>query len=307
MLKDDEQNILKALLKSPEKMGGICFTLAMRGEDQKIILYKREHQPCYGELRKYKKIHDAEATQPENRPGDLNHPFPEGTPEALSIGLSDWRNYEWLDGKQVTTSLVPKNQKFFDYILSDESPFVKGFGGAKNIVWNKKKFGFVLLDLSVDPTVLVNLLKYMQTIHHRRDGDLHKTSFDDLVELGLTNQEAFLATYLCNFTHDYPGPKLDEVYDYVFPLKADLQRIFDQNPVDLTGGTLRDRFDYSRKNLHKIFWSDTGVNFYSEISKVFPRKKGPRDSGLQMTVEEFIQYFKIALQNLTQEKERMVA
>lgn len=304
-----ESEMISALHAKNQTMTGICFTLAMRGEDGEVTLHERINQPCYGELRKYKSIHD-DATQPEYRPGDLRHPFPSGTPEALAIGLPDWHygEYDANSGKVIPKNFVSENQKFFDFILSDRSPFVRGFGGEKNIEWSEGQKGFVLLSLDIDPTVLVNLLKFFQSYPKIGEGTTFCTYLDD----GLSEIEAFVASYCCNFgVGIYANKKytigLAPVNTYVFPQKADLQRILDQNPVDLTGGTLRNRFDYSRKSLHEVFYSKTGVNFFEEISKTTGFVKGYRDSGIEMTKEDFLKYFKIVYDREVQVKERKAA
>jgi hypothetical protein len=285
MLSPEESDILAKLHETNAKLKGICFALAMREEDGTIKIHEREHQPCYGELRKYEETHGAEATQPEGRPDDLYSPFPKGTPEALAIGFPSWFKVK---GTGDTHDHMKKEEvaNFFDFIISNQSPFIKGFGGLKNVEWSPDRRGIVLLDLEIDPTVLVNMLK---TIQHNDPvrGGLDRTRFHRYRVSGLSSMQAFCAMYTAN----HNGGTLFKPYEYIYPMFADLNRIVSQDPRDLTGGTLKDRFDYSRKNLHEVFYSqEDGVNVFQQILKKTGKKWGGW-GGVLMTEEEFLKSF----------------
>lgn len=275
MIKPEETDVLEKLHWANKHLEGICFALAMRNEDGNIQIYERENQPCYGELRKYKSTHGDEATQDENRPGDLTKPFPKGKPEALAIRFDGWDKIR----------LTDEGVEFFDYLLSDRSPFVRGFGGTGNIEWTPNREGIVLLDLEIDPTVLVNMLKHIQ-YNSREWGSVDYKRFSNYKKAGMSEVQAFCATY--TVSHQYG--RLSVAYDYIYPTFADLDRIVAQDPYDLTGGTLANRFDYSRRRLHEIFYSEKdGVNVFKEIS----RKVGAKPYGklATMTEEEFFKGF----------------
>jgi hypothetical protein len=310
MLKPEESNILAELNSRVINLENICFVLAMRNDDGKIELYDRENQPCYGELRKYKSTHGDEATQPENRPGDLKHPFPVGKPEALAIGFPHWVKLEnTYSYNRPPIHLQDDVVEFFDYLFSDESPFVRGFGGSKNIEWSEDRRGIVLLDLAIDPTVLVNLLKHIQMCSPNY-GSSNWDRFSRYKQFGLSFIQAFCAMYTVTYGK---GSRWDSgrdiglrlAHNYVYPTFADFDRIVNQDPVDLTGGTLADRFDYSRKRLHEIFYDQhRGINVYAEMCKkaglTIPRSekdmmhiphKIPEDQFLTLFLDIWNDYF----------------
>lgn len=236
----EEQKIIPELTKFLKWADGIAFCLVMRNKSGELRLRPRMNQPCWGELRKYKSTHGEEATKEEHRPSDLRHPFPKGIPEALAIHVG------------IENSLT-------EFLWSDESPWVRGFGSTKNYI--KVKRGVILKDTNIDPTVLVNLLK--------NSGDYRQSNlFDILTARGLTPLEAVFPCIFTGIWQEYIYTKIIPSPDtYTNAMTIDVDRVLTQNPHDLTGGTLRDRFDYERKDLHKLFHNPKGVNFTAELAK----------------------------------------
>lgn len=248
LFKDEEDKVvsyLKEFLIQDDL--GIAFSLVMRDETGKLSFHERIHQPCWGELRKYKKTHGDECTKPiDTRPSDLFHPFPKGIPEALGIHMNTETDY-------------------CKFLLSDNSPWVRGFGSNSNILIYD--FGFILLDTSIDPTVLVNLLRSMS-----RGDRFSKRSalFDSLIKKGLSPIQALFPvtfTGLDSCYESYTKMGVPPPDTYSNSVKVDVKRFLAKNPHDLTGGTLRDRCDYDRKNLAKIFYDPQGLNFVEELNK----------------------------------------
>ena len=74
-----------------------------------------DNQPCWGGIRKYKED-SVNATQPDDKPGDLYFKFPEGSPIYLMLSFS--KNLTW-------------NQELSDYLIGNKSPWKKGFVTGK--------------------------------------------------------------------------------------------------------------------------------------------------------------------------------
>lgn len=291
MLKPNEKDVIRQLHEfNEERAEGISFAIAMRqlsgpaydydtGDTDvgEIRVYERVQQPCYGELRKYKETHGDGCTKPESkRPSDLFWPFPFGTPEALAIGLPEWRG-------------AKGHRPMFDYLFSNESPFRTGFISAENIEWSKGSAGLVLLDTEFDPTVLINLLKYLQD----RRGE-NGVRFAKYVKLGLLPLEAFVLDYSVNYS-EWEG-RMKQNDPYIFPVALDLQGVINQKPNALTGGTFKDRFDYDRKRMHEVFYlpeAKGGVNFIKSICENLG--EGPYKAeypGVKITMEKMVKAFK---------------
>jgi hypothetical protein len=291
MLKADEKDFLKDLhFFNEDEANGISFALAMRETtgpaydydnheyvDGDIRIFKRVQQPCYGELRKYKETHGDGCTKPESkRPGDLFWPFPFGTPEALATGF---------DGMSSRSHMYP----MLDYLFSNESPFKKGFISAENIEWSANRSGIVLLHTEFDPTVLVNLLKYIQ------DRMLNMESvFSSYLDAGLSNLEAFILDYSVRYESYTKTVKAND--RYIYPISLDLQGVINQKPNDLTGGTLYDRMDYDRKRMHEVFYKPEekgGVNFAKLIAgRLGGSEVDMEYRGIKASLEDLVRVFK---------------
>lgn len=196
--------------------------------DGKEVLHPRAVQPCYGELRKYKRTHGDQATKPENRPGDLHWPFPEGTPIGACFPFENGGTEEF--------------DTYVRFLFSDKSPWVRGFGSEKNVEFVLDEKGHVksviIDDSHFDPTVLVNLLKVIQS-------NL-VSGFTRWLKAGASELEAILMSNFGVLNRFCPNT-------YIWPLSLDVPAFFSQNSRDLTGGTWHDRMDYDRKNMHCIF------------------------------------------------------
>jgi len=234
---------LKSFLQ--ERVQGISFSLVTRDPtSSELKVHERVSQPCWGELRKYKVTHPEDCTQPlDKRPSDLKNPFPKiGIPEALALS-------------------IPINRNIEKFLWSDQSPWVSGFGGEDNLIIHNR--GVILKDLSIDPTVLINLAKNSQR------GSNTEELFNFLTKkAGISPKKAVLALLFAGAHHKYfYSPKLNGPDTYVNPMTVDVERYLEQKPKDLTGGTLKDRFDYNRKELAGIFkGTSAGRNITSELS-----------------------------------------
>ena len=225
LTKEESGYILPKLEDFLNTASGIAFCLVMRDSSGGLQIYPRINQPCWGELRKYKSTHPSDCTQPEDRrPGDLSHPFPDGTPEALAVH------------KQLQND----RDKF---IWTDHSPWIRGFGGVQNIIMHRR--GIILKDLAIDPTVLVNLLKNTSC--------RTETAYFNKIAAKLGAMKALIPSIFTGVEHYYYYSSFPAPDTYTNSMSINVKNIVEQNPLDLTGGTLRDRYDYNRKNLANIF------------------------------------------------------
>lgn len=235
----ENEEILEELRKITPGLRGRGFCIVTEHDGQ-IQIHRREEQPCWGgELRKYKKTHGDDCTRPnDSRPSDLHWPFPAGTPVALSYNIK----------------INDQQKDFFDFILSDESPFLKGFRGEVYIekIHSSKiggaYSGFIIKTTVLDPTVLISLINFMT-----HNGGPY-IFWNSLVSGGMSQKEATVCSILIgNKVIPQTKDRISPFYDYYISVKSNPKRIWNQDPVDLTGGTLHDRWDYDRPNIAKIF------------------------------------------------------
>lgn len=225
---------------------GISYILTMDGDKH----YTRQKQPCYGELRKYESTHKGECTQPENqKPTDLHHPFPEGTPTGLVVPFTNYF-------EQVYPVLAEgEANSLFETMFSIDSPWARGFGKEisfvkKNNSVNAVKFS----DMTLDSTILVNSFKVMQGLITKvRD-------FNDLLTIGMDRYEALAVLTINGIT---PRLGVSQADSYCVNPSFSFKRFFNREPNDLTGGSLSERVDYNRTNLADVFKGGTGTTWYS--------------------------------------------
>lgn len=252
------------LLKLATTMSGINFALAMRNEAGEIKVYPRENQPCQGgEMRKYGESHPGDCTRPnDRRPTDLRKPFPDGIPEAVAVNLlAGW------------TSPSDKLDVLIKGLYSDDSPYQRGFGSATDVEYVMKNdhiHGLIFWNTEVDPTVFVNSLQFLNTFKGQPE------TYVDLVEAGLTTTEAIACMVMCNIHPFKQG--IGPASTYYFTASPSIWRLLEKKPHDLSGGTLRDRFDYNRPKVQALFSAGEG-----EHSISWP--KALKEQGLQLNEE----------------------
>ena len=244
------------------KLSGLSYCIVVRNENNEIEIHKREDQPCIGgEHRKYKASHGDDCTRPQDyRPGDLHWPFPKGTPVALSYKHRVYNT----------------QKELIEFILSDESPWIKGFRGQKYIEFipSKKKDvaydGWIVKTAVLDPTVWINCLKFIKEASH--------TVFNQLQKHGMSKKEAITCMTLMSL-RDIPkilGHILPPS-GYVRSIASTVDRVFNANPRDLTGGTLADRWDYNRPDMASVFTDEktTKKPFVQQLKEKLPKEFKP--------------------------------
>lgn len=223
---------------------GIAFSLAM-SKDDKITVYERQNQPCYGEMRTYGKGSVPPEREKDYKPGDLHSPFPKGTPEGVGVPI-----------RTSFSADTAIHNEFMEWLFSKESPWATGIDQIE-FTKNKsgKNIGIVQTDTNFDPTVFVNLLKSVRGYYNRGS----KWS-EAKKKFGLNNFQAFLLSFSNIANYDKLNVPTFLLTPGCFYGVLDLERFRNKNPYDKSGGlTFKQRSAYNRPEIEYIF-SEKGVN-----------------------------------------------
>jgi hypothetical protein len=268
---------------------GMCFDqgegVSTEGASEpkaRFEVHQRHSQPCIGgNLRKYGDTGHKDVL-PEVRakdysPGDLSN--------KLKQSNHQWRypdtgnpcgvGYPWTFSPHIT--------EYIEYVFSDESPWRKGFNSAEHVelVRDKDKkiiTGFIVKTGDIDPTVWVNLLKFLQGTS--TSYELWKKSLDK----GFTKKEAIT---LCAFFPSEHGLEHGRGI-YVWDPASSVSRVLNSDPVDITGGLWSARYDYNRPNMACPFRpvdkeeKKNSIVFPKEISKRMKEGKDFFDASLSI-------------------------
>lgn len=261
----DDLKAYEELKKAGLSMSGVNFALGMRRDNGKVRVFKRTGQPCQGgEMRKYESTHPGDCTRPNDpRPGDLRMPFPLGTPEAVAIHFNMPKTKIY--GLKPPTS---EWSEFLTALYGPNSPYQPGTGSpwcVEFLIENDIPQGMILLDTEVDPTVFVNSLQFLNTMKGMY------SVFSKYRAAGFTEAESLLIMMLSNNDPSQAG-FFAKTFEYYFPTNASIRRILEGKPHDLSGGTLRDRFDYNRPQVQSLFAAGKG-----EVRTIF--RKAMEDKG----------------------------
>lgn len=213
------------------------FVILMRSPEGNLEFHERPREPCYGGLRRYKSEPGNEnlATEDDRKPGDLRHTFPQGEPEGVCVRLSHLR--------QMGDRQYEQSKKMLDFVFSSDSPWIRGFGSPENVqfTFNKenKITGYILLSSDVDPTVMVNLFRFIINSPKLEDNYTRKSILSNLVG--------------CPYVSVSTAGKKNISY---FGHRMSLERIFSGNPHETVKGTWREGYDYSRKLVDHIWYED---------------------------------------------------
>ena len=199
---------------------GLTYTITVF-RDGEYFTYFRYSMPCYGGLAKYSDAHgkDKHFYNPYF-PRDIYVTFPEG--EIIFIGI-----YR----KGIKKDLaVP----YYDFILSQESPWVSAFHHRETIIFADNYF--ILTEMKTDPTVLYSLLRL---------GGLTGSIYDLGGKAKDINPKAQILLSKTN--------------------QASACRLAGQRPIRISGGSWAENFGYCRTYCESIFkrrlpdkWEDFG-------------------------------------------------
>jgi len=222
------------------KADSINFTLLM--DDEGVLkVYYRDCQPCYGELRTY----GTNSTAPYvKKPSDLHHPFPDGNP--IAVGSIFTNKNEWMD-----VALNPPTSPWFSVL--------KEF----TIISNAAKSGIVITDTNIDPTIMVHMFRMM------RESRTFNNSFQILKRIFPDEPEEILWVISTFIFFPLPEFYTTNSNDYAnwAGNKPDINRIFNHNPMIITGGTFHDRWAYNRPDIDYIFGRNA-MNIIGSIREV---------------------------------------
>lgn len=201
-----EKEALKAidfLMKSPR---GLTYTITVL-RDGEYFTYFRHSMPCLGGLVKYRDSHGAKYHMNPYFPRDIYVAFPEG--EIIYIACHR------------PNMLQSLKTPYYDFILSEESPWISAFGNRDTIIF--KQNYFVLTNMDADPTVFYSLMR------------------------------------LAGFTGSiYDGGGAKNIHPKAFILfnkngQASACRLAGQKPIRISGGTWAQGFGYTRCFNESIF------------------------------------------------------
>ncbi len=209
------------------------YAFLMLEEDGTYKLVERLAMPCWGAMREYEC-----GTRPDDLwPGDLREPrhiFPKtGNPVAISfqfhhIDNSDRKMY-WTDDQW--------NKFLTEFVFNVEiSPWAKCLNDFELIIRDDLITGVLIKNTKVDPTIIANMMKFAG-----RTSSSTPKKWCEMMESGKHPLTSFL--YLMRGW--WP--------------RTVLERYFNADPFDYTGGTFYDRYSYNRPDVEKIFGGKDNV------------------------------------------------
>jgi len=208
VITDTKEEALEAIAFLMNQAKGLTYTITVKRDD-KYFTYFRHSMPCYGGLVKYRASHGEAYSMNPYFPRDIYVAFPEG--EIIYIGIH----------RQGAKAAV--ETPYFNFIFSEESPWVSAFGNRESVIFHDNYF--VLTNMDSDPTALYSIMR-----------------------LGGFSGSGM--SFYGQNTKDW-NPKariLIEKYG-----QADVRRLAAQNPIKTSGGTWAQGFGYTRPYNESIF------------------------------------------------------
>jgi len=174
--------------------------------DNEYFTYWRHNMPCLGGLVKYRDSHGERYFMNPYFPRDISVAFPEG--DIIYI---------------ICHAAVKKllNVPYYEFVLSQESPWVSAFGSRDTIIFEDNYF--VLTNMNTDPTVFYSLLRLAGFAYPSQSQ----------YSLKKWNPKAEILASKTNI--------------------ADPRRLAGQKPFRISGGTWAEGFGYTRPYNESIF------------------------------------------------------
>lgn len=201
--KEEALGAIEFLMRKPQ---GLTYTITVF-RDGEYFTYYRHSMPCLGGLVKYRDSHGEKHHMNPYFPRDIRVAFPEG--EIIYIAQH----------RPHTGTLF--NSTYFQFIFSEESPWVSAFGSMDTMIFEDNYF--VLTNMNTDPTVFYSLM---------RQGGLYG---------------GYGSVYSQNKHH----PKASILGFQSF--QSDPRRLAGQKPIRISGGTWAEGFGYTRPYNESIF------------------------------------------------------
>ena len=202
--KEDAQEAMAFLLSKPK---GLTYAITVF-RDNEYFTYYRHSMPCLGGLVKYRDSHGEKHFMNPYFPRDIRVAFPEG--DIIFIGCN----------RSNTKNLF--DNPFYEFLFSQESPWVSAFGDKESIVFADNYF--ILTNMNADPTVFYSLM---------RQGGFAMHGYG-------AGKKGW-------------NPKADILLSRCAGLQADPRRLAGQRPIRISGGTWAEGFGYTRPYNESIF------------------------------------------------------
>ena len=186
-----------------EKRSGMTYTITVCRDDL-YYTYFRHSMPCLGGLVKYRDSHGSDHYMNPYFPRDIRVAYPEG--DTIYIGCCRSGLEEML-----------KNP-YFEFVLSQESPWVSAFGDRDSILFRKNHF--ILTNMDTDPTVFYSLMRQGRFLYNT-----------------VLPNDCGPKAYILGSMH----------------INADPRRLAGQKPIRISGGTWKEGFGYTRPYNESIF------------------------------------------------------
>ena len=273
--KEEALQAIDFLLTKPK---GLTYSITVFRDD-KYYTYYRHSMPCLGGLVKYRDSHGEKHFMNPYFPRDIRVAFPEG--EIIFIGCC----------RASTRSIF--DFPIYEFMFSDESPWVSCFGSKETIIF--KDTYFILTNMNTDPTVFYSLMRLGGFSNHGYSGyGVLSKKFNPKAEILATKTTL-----------------------------ADPRRLAGQKPLRISGGTWAEGFGYTRPYNESIFKTSlphklkefgklagypqaayTNTYFVSEMKKVFGMDvtKGMKleDKGIETTLVQAWDHFRIEAEALSE-------
>jgi len=187
---------------------GLTYTITVF-RDGEYFTYFRHSQPCLGALCKYRDSHGPRYSINPYFPRDIYVAFPEGDITYIACHRPNSKD-------------VLKNPSY-EFIFSQESPWVSAFGSNDTIIFENNHF--VLTNMNTDPTVFYSLMRQAGFASHGiYGGRAVNNKFNPRAEMLFSKSGV-----------------------------ADPRRLAGQKPIRISGGTWAEGFGFTRPYNESIF------------------------------------------------------
>ena len=188
--------------------GTYCYVLVME-QDGEEKFFPRFNQPCYGEMRIYRKG--------GWKPGDLHHPFPDGKPLGVAVRTTAY-------GNTATPS--------WDHTFSKDSLwgplFENRFLSSKSSDENQRFSGFIMTDMDFNSDYWFSLLLSL------RQCLTNERRWLSLVDKGVDPHTAWITMML---TMSYANKwTLTSSYSYSLQTPYSIKNLLNRTPKDFHDG-----------------------------------------------------------------------
>lgn len=195
-------------------LGTYAYVLAMADDNGEVTYHERTRQPCYGEMRIY---------NPKGwKPGDLHHPFPDGTPIGISVNLKGYHvGYRGLNTKS----------EGFKFVFGEDSLWAPLLSGR--LVMTDDNDGFVMTSTDFDSDYWFSFLLTIRSI------DSNSTRFDAYRNAAVSPLTAWVAAMQTQMRSQDVLFNPSNLYSMAYP--CSFKNLLNRTPLSFQGGTFAER------------------------------------------------------------------